>query len=759
MSNFEYNILSPVSKKEKTFKSYNNNQYRSIDSASNRSLNRPLNNKIEYDTPLSSISNNNYIVHNKILPKYNYKSNEDQEQLDDLNIFDYQDFQIKYLENKLNYFNNTNTELNRQFKEISEKSKLLISKINNNNKIFAETKKNYEESLKKNKELKQKYNILLQQYKDENVQNEATNKLQKEQKMLLLTIKSKENTIKNLQDTLNILKNETEEEKNKILNDSQIKRNKINELKKVLNELCAKIENNKNNISFLNKKKEELIKKKNSLINNNIKNINEKNENENKRYKNLNQLNDKKEKYIKTIEEYEKILKDKNEILNKKIKAKRNTNYYYKIKPEENQLRDDKYNSDRNFVYEQSFGPSSLVMNKSEKLNQNQILMRYNNYYENSDSNLNDNNDNINEFAMSEYHKKNQSAELDDNYNQLLLNYIEKINPSIANYTIPSEIEDEINHKKLNSYKNNIKRKNSNSNNNNIKNMPCLFSITKEGKLIEFNIVKKIYTTINTSKIAEWDSFILEYLNYSDGSLFLNTFQGLFIVTGKNNSDLYYYSKKYNSISKMKAFNYNHKYGALILSPNNETLLIIGGETKNVEKLYFEKDLINSLPPLLTQRINSTFTFIGNKLFGFFGKNNDTIEYLDMNLNKKWELINYKINIDNYKKINLEGNASISMNNNEILIIGGNQYNKMITFNAKDNMIDLSDIQIPFPDKFGDYRFDKDKYFNSYIGNDKYEINNKYLSQLIGIDLKGNIHYFNKDFSYSVILFEKNYTK
>ena len=307
----EYNMYSPISNKNPP----NNNQYKSIESASNRVSNRPLKKNIELSTPLSSLSNYYHLIHNPLVPPF--ELNEKQTNSDN-----YQDYQIKNLENKLHFNYKTNDELNKEFKEISEKSTILIQKINRKNKIFIEIKKNYEKSIKKNEELKQLYKNLFKKYKNENNEEDEIKKIKNEQKILLLSIQSKEKIINNLQDTLNLLKMETDKEKDDILYEDMTQKNKINELKKILNELNYKIENNKKNISFFKQKKEELINEKSSLINSN----NSKNENGNKKYINSKEINNNKEKYLMTIKEYEEILKNKKEILNKKMKIKQKSN-------------------------------------------------------------------------------------------------------------------------------------------------------------------------------------------------------------------------------------------------------------------------------------------------------------------------------------------------------------------------------------------------------------------------------------------------
>ena len=764
--NFRFEIMQ---QKQKSYKQ-NNNQYKSIDSLSKRYLNKQLNSKSEYEIPLSSLSNYNFSSQSGIFSKINDPINESKFQID--NTIKSKNLNINYLKNRLNHFHKANNDLNNEYRYIANKSKILIDNINNNNALYSEVKKEYENSMKNNIELKQKFKILLQQYQEEikknNRQNEDKNeiyKLKKEQKILLSTLKSKEDIISNLQNTLNLLKNEIEEEKNEDINNININKQKIKELKIILNDLNNKINDNKNNISILNDKKHQLKVKKNFLLKNmeDMKTIN---------YKEINESNNKNEYNFKSITENNSIIHNKIKMLNQNLIDNNNNTYNNnKIINDKNELNDGNDNEGNNNQLEHSFGPQDYKGNLIEKLNSNSEIFEDNNC-------LNNNNDNIqvkdlnilqgneNESILNHIHKKNQSLELDENNNKIILNYAQNIEPIKDDYTISHTLdEDDIRNQKIKNIKNKNfnKFKNPNKNiTNQFQNSSYLFTITKGGTFIEFDILEKVYTIIDTSKINDWDSFIKEYLNNYDGSLLLNTFQGLFILTGKKYSDLYYFSKKYNSISILKSFKFNHKYGALMLSSDNDTLLIMGGETKNIETLNFEDSLINKIPPLLTQRINSSYSFIGNILIAFFGKNNNTIEFIDINVNKKWELLDYKINIDNendsvisdiYKSINLEGHAAIPVNEDEILIIGGNKNNKMMIFNFSEKNIEIADIDIPLIDNVGEYRFDKDKYFNSFIGNDKSEIDGNSINQLIGMDIMGNIHYFDNNFDYSVVLF------
>ena len=597
-----------------------------------------------------------------------------------------------YLLKKLSYFRKINRELKIQFNNISEKSKILFSDITKNKSDYLILKKEYENEIKINKEIKFKLNNILM--KNEN--DKEINELKEEQDMLLITLQSKEKIINNLENTLNTLTKEIDEDKK--MNESIInkKNNQIIELKQVLNDLNNKFEENN---KIINSKKEEKarLKNKNQFLNYYLKerynnNLNKKENQQNKENLSQNQQNNNNS--------------NKNQNENNKIGIK-------KIKPYK---KDTKIEKENNQV---------LLRNKrNNSFSNEQHLLTIT---EKTDNISCDSENNITKLPLINTHKRIKSNEINKK------KQFEEIEHKIYYYTEGNIKKDmsKINHMNKESF--------------------YLYSINKEGKLIEFDLIEKKYIKINTKQIKDWNIFIPEYSSFYEGSLLLNTFQGLFILTGKFHKDLFYYSKKYNSISKINTFNYSHKYGGLILTPNCENIIAIGGETKEVEILNIENGQIEKLSNLLTKRINSAYSFIDNKLFAFFGKNNNQIEYLNMTNNKKWELIQLKKH-DN-KISNYEGLAAIPINKNEILFVGNILNNKAMKFNYNKLKIEYEDINIENNNK--KYRFDKDKYFNNFINFEKIGKDGNYPSQFVGTDSMGNIHYFNSDFTYSIINYKK----
>ena len=486
--------------------------------------------------------------------------------------------------------------------------------------------------------------------------------------------------------------NELKEEQNILLMTLKSKDNIINNLKITLNLITKDNgENEKINESIINEKNNQI---------NELKNI-------------LNQLNNKFDKNKNLIEsKKEKNEKNQNITLNDKNQKDFNNTNNIDIKRNKNELQ---IQVEENMIQK--------INNAYNSYNNNQRLLTIS---EKADNYSNDS-DNYN-FTLSSIniHRRIKSCEFNNGNNNIT--NIEYKTKCYSEGNIIKDID---------------------KNNDINKSSFYLYSITKEGEILEFDLIDKNYKTIKKNEIKDWNKFINEYISFSEGSSFLNTFQGLFILTGKYHKDLYYFSKKYNSISKINEFNYGHKYGSLILEPNSENIIAIGGETKQVEILNIETGQIRILPNLLTERINSTYSFIDNKLFAFFGKNNNQIEYLDIKNNKQWELFNLKKNVNNLR--NKEGLATITINKNEILFTGNLNNNKVIKFNYDKQIIEYENIYIQSNNKSNKYIFDKDKHFNNFVNFEKMGKDGNYLNQFVGIDSIGNIHYLNSDFTYSII--------
>ena len=286
-----------------------------------------------------------------------------------------------------------------------------------------------------------------------------------------------------------------------------------------------------------------------------------------------------------------------------------------------------------------------------------------------------------------------------------------------------------------------------------------LYTITNKGKLLSFNITLKKFAIIDSNMIEGWTSFIPNYLKNIEGSLLLNTLEGLFIITGTNHNVLYFYSQEKSLIAEIKSFSSCHKYGGLLLSPSpDNNLFAIGGDNENneVELLSFDEDEVKKMPDLLSRRVNASYTFINSKLYAIYGEENNTIEFLNIKkLKNKWTKIDYKMadkKISRSKYINnIYGHVSLPVDD-QILIVGGKNNKKMMVLDLDEKTIDITDMKIPFIDSVGEYLFDKEKFFNQTENEEKKDQDGKNIKELIGMDTAGNVHVFDFNFNYVVLL-------
>ena len=280
-----------------------------------------------------------------------------------------------------------------------------------------------------------------------------------------------------------------------------------------------------------------------------------------------------------------------------------------------------------------------------------------------------------------------------------------------------------------------------------------IYTIEKDGKLLAYGIDLKTFIYINTLSIKGWQTFYMEYKNNSDGSLLLNTLEGLFILTGDNYNKLFYYSQSKNTINMVKSFNTNYKFGGILLTKERNKIILLGGlYTNSVILFNIQNNEVIYLPDLIQKRINSCYNMINNRyLISFFGKGNNTIEYLDLNnnnINNSWKILNYQTNGKIFKE--LSGHIGFNIDNNAIVIVGGRDNDNIIIFYFQEKFLDMTNIKV---DLSGDNNikeliFEKEKCYNVINNEDN---DNKY-KEIIGMDNEGNVHCFNQDYAYTIFV-------
>ena len=710
---------------------------------------------------------------------------------------------INYLKEHLNSSYYANNEINNKNHILNEKTIILNEEIKNNNILYKKLLKSIENKIKQNNEYKKKYQNFLNKeikIKSENGSinlniEENIKELKQNNLILNKENKSKEEIILNLKNTLDIL------EKNKLSKKNE-KENKLKELKEekdTINKLKLNIEKITKDLYTKNIQLEEKKKSILYLINNKNEEYTE-NYLDNESNKLLNNEITKLEKVIANqkmllykMNENQKEIKNKineQKMLNKNILTKKKNNTDNKLKA---------------LLIEEKIKNKDLIMNLIKSNEEAKELIKVHNQIKNKyEIEINKIKNEI-EKIIKKGKKGNEKGTGNDKYNAALEQLLEEQkNLKMFNkefrekLVIKKAIEDKIeffekennklkniiNNSKLNTNKNKKNNINNNiendiddyennKNENNVNNNfiqdnhikikfdsslvdkdSSIYTITDNGKLFTYNIIQKKFTTKNTNTIEGWDKFIDIYLSNYEGSLLLNTLDGLYILTGDNFADLYYYSQKNNSITKIISFNNGHKYGGLIITPDKKNIIVLGGcDTKEVEMLNLENNSIEELPNLLSDRINSSYSFIGdNLLYIFFGQKNNTIEFLDLNSDEKeWKNVEFTCN----DLENIYGHISIPVNEDEILIVGGKNNHKMLMFNVKDNFLEITDNKIPFLDTVGEYLFDKDKNYNiimNKVNKEDENDNANGMVQVICMDSKGNVHLSDKDFNYIVLL-------
>jgi hypothetical protein len=231
-----------------------------------------------------------------------------------------------------------------------------------------------------------------------------------------------------------------------------------------------------------------------------------------------------------------------------------------------------------------------------------------------------------------------------------------------------------------------------------------LFGIDRSDDFHIFDLVNKKFSKKKILEIEDIsDTFKKDY--QYDGTILYNTFDGIFILTGKKSDMLYYYNPKYDTINKICQFNNSHDNGSLLLDKEFNRLFVFGGkETTKCEYYSFSDKKIYEMPDLTIDRANGAFIICNNKIYGFFGftyKNNKfcgNIEYIDNKKLDKWTEVQ-DINILNDKiSFEVESVSTINYkeNKDKILIYAGIQGDNedyvtdyYYLYDTKENSIDL----------------------------------------------------------------------
>ena len=783
----------------------------------NNDLNNEYNKIINRSKELNdSINNNNDIFINL---NRSYEENLEKNKLykkEYLNLVDEYKINRQNEQNKLRELNHLIEIQNNDIHKLENENNILTKDISNKKKKIEDLEKQIEKLKNKKNviEANDKYLYLFNK-KNHLISLNEKIKMLKRMKSKNDELVMRVNTLKNnLDDKENlIIENQNI---HKELSDKLIYLIKENEMEN-LNNNYKNFQNSNytnSNINEMNPNRSYEFETENENINENSgKNINSQNNVDFGNHLN----NDKNSENNNTIELYGKLIEEENK-KEKKIKEKMNL-YNNEISRLKNEIFLIKSKNDEEFSlfkeYINNLSPNdeeiqnNLISNKNDILSQKENLLKYNKKFKESLSEKNDLKNKINQLKI-----ENKNIELKLNEKQKTIGFKIKAikirrgdrqnkngkelernlsDPDLINNNLNDKLyisrnrENFIPRKDLYRYKrfeykyrnekkllnkfksrksssfDNIFKYNANNkieqeSNIDILNTPrsgkYLYTIDKEGKLLGYGINIKKYVYINTSSIKGWKLFYKNYKNNSNGSLLLNTLAGLFILTGDNYNHLYYYSQSKNMIYLIIITKYNHKYGGLLLTKDNNKIIILGGNhTNEVELFNIQKNNLKILPSLLTKRINSSYNIINDQfLVAFFGKNNNTIEYLDLENINKWNNLEYKTN---NKIEELSGHIGFHVNDNVVIIVGGENNDKILVFYFKEKYVDVTDFILSFDIDCGidELIFDKEKCFNLVENMEKNSEDKNYTKEIMGMDNLGNVHCFNNDYSYTIFVF------
>lgn len=216
-----------------------------------------------------------------------------------------------------------------------------------------------------------------------------------------------------------------------------------------------------------------------------------------------------------------------------------------------------------------------------------------------------------------------------------------------------------------------------------------LFSIQPQ-YILGFNFANKKFIMYQP---PDYQAFMQHYNPV--GTITYNTLTGLFVVTGKQFNQIFYYSLKSNSISMYFTLPTNHQNGIIFLDNTSKYLIVVSGlHTNKVERLSFKNEKVEELPPLSTARGEASCCLIKEVAYVFFGYSPQkkkclaSIEYLDMNnINAGWKLINL-----GNSEFELKGISTFRLSEHEIFILGGENIkgvpnDNMLYFSSEDNTI------------------------------------------------------------------------
>ena len=635
---------------------------------------------------------------------------------------------------------NNNLDVNQSLKELIGRMQEEINALNKKNKDGIIEKKKLEQEVKdfneQYEQIKNEYQILYQKFIEQN----RTIEMMKNE--FLKQNKNKE-IQKLTKDNFDLLAKYKKEQNENIIKSQQLEQFKKNYkmLNNQLIEFTTKTYTNSNNSYEYNDNND------NQDINNNEYNIN-----------NSNNSKDIIPKINNDIKLMESLNMDENNLL--------------------------QYSSNDNNILTNKFADLNNNLINSSSQNENDIN---NNLHINTESDKNNNDININlitednlmnsmntdkyKLTTEENEKQNNSQDIKDVKNKILLTDKEKLSPEKYNYNLSTQT----NLKKLKLFDNNIDNMDSNdfhsktfpsslinnkynkelnddsledkniiinnSDNNLILSNPSIYTL-KEDKIINFNLAEKKFILINP--IDNTNGLYENYL--SKGThipLTLNTTFGFFILL---NDFIFYYDEMNNQINILTKLISSHINGEFIFI-NQEIYSLSGKDNLSCEKYSLKKAKNIVLPCVNYPRINAGLCNVNNEyLYIFFGeKCINSIERLNLSIDyesmkeyiNSWECIKIYSLIENGKQIGLEKFTCYLDDYNNVIILGGN--NEKNEPNKDIYGLNLANNEINIIGKIDTCAL----YFGQNV-----QLNDSIFAIY---DTKNGLHFFNKELDYHEI--------
>ena len=269
--------------------------------------------------------------------------------------------------------------------------------------------------------------------------------------------------------------------------------------------------------------------------------------------------------------------------------------------------------------------------------------------------------------------------------------------------------------------------------------------------LYKFNIKSKSITLFNTvTKTFNTIQYQLETASFpalyeEEGSVYLTTSKGIYVITGGTYKSFYFYSHNDNIIKKLPSLKNNHCKGRMILYNNKYILCISGCDNNSIEQYEIGSSKWNELIHLDEPRcgcscliMNVSYLFV---LFGFnYIKNNYVNSICYMNLleegNTQWKYVMVKGCSLNVKDYVMVSSIKVNDDNGKVLILGGCCDNGV---NCKSYVVDLSlsEVDIKCKDNESEVKFESGLFNEGFVinyNNDTYEN--------WGIDINGTVYHF-----------------